>query len=187
LDYSCTKCNYKGPQKKVMGGSKLGSLMWWFIVPSIWEIFSGGMPNISADPLVMMQEMQSSGGGIMQELILSCIPGAGYSIWRRVKKIGACPVCDSKVMVPAEHSGIAGDVGAFSKPHEIEIERKLAEMERKLLEKKPEEKIIPKKEIANVGSVIQAPKNLAQPVNKVKNDENPPAKIEHTEESKKEW
>jgi hypothetical protein len=100
MDYICTKCSYVGERKKVIGGSNLVSIMMWTVLPTLWEVFSSGSQMVE-DPLVMLQKMQDVGsGGMVRDIILTSIPGIGYSIWRRVKKKYVCPQCNEKVMAP---------------------------------------------------------------------------------------
>lgn len=210
VDYACTSCTYKGPRRKVMSGSKLHSFMWWFIVPTIWELFSDGVPNFSGDPMEMLEHMQasSSGGGVVQELIVSCIPGAIYSIWRRVKKAYVCPVCNSKVMVPVLRDGSAvSDEDVSKKSHVLEIEKAVAEMERKLAETKKsqevavvspavKQEVVAKPAVQAQPFVVKQPEpaqNIiikqegANPVNEAAAQDVPAGKNENMERSKNEW
>jgi len=101
VDYICTNCNYKGPRKKILGGSNFISVMLWTIVPTIygvWEL-QAAMPVLTADALSALQSMKDISFGPV-DVALS-VPGPVYSIWRRVKKTNICPKCSEKIMVAA--------------------------------------------------------------------------------------
>lgn len=109
MDYICTKCNYKGQRKKVNGGSTLVSIMLWVVIPilyMLWEFRAVGSAMMS-DPLRAVQSLQNSGIGKMDIAVTAM--GPIYSIWRRVKKVYACPQCGEKVMLPAA-SGVSKNV-----------------------------------------------------------------------------
>jgi hypothetical protein len=100
VEYICSKCNYKGLRKKVIGGSNLVSIMLWVVVPisyTLWQLKSLGSAVMN-DPVSLIKKPGGFSFGYM-DIVLTAL-GPIYSIWRRIKKTYACPLCGEKKMIP---------------------------------------------------------------------------------------
>jgi len=80
----CPACFWSGlPQPRLRGSLVVESLLWALGVTSMGLLLLAG--QLSQLPVA-----------------LPCLPGLGYSVWRRYRRSAACPQCGGRPLLPEE-------------------------------------------------------------------------------------
>ena len=82
----CPACFWVGlPQPRTPGSLVIESLLWGLGVTSMGLLLAGLISQLSLVPVA-----------------LPCLPGLGYSVWRRYRRPAACPRCGMHSLMPEE-------------------------------------------------------------------------------------
>lgn len=81
--FLCPACFWTGPpQSRARGSLVMESLLWGLGVTGMGLLLAGQVPQLP--------------------VALVCLPGPGYSVWRRYRRPVACPQCGGQPLMPEE-------------------------------------------------------------------------------------